>query len=80
MMNSVILDVAIGMAFLYLLLSLIASVVQEVLAGVYATAPREPGARAAKPALRKFDWSGTWFGGQHLYAWAGAWSLPGSGS
>ena len=32
MMNSVILDVAIGMAFLYLLLSLIASVVQEVLA------------------------------------------------
>jgi hypothetical protein len=32
MLNSVILDVAIGMAFLYLLLSLIASVVQEVLA------------------------------------------------
>jgi hypothetical protein len=32
MLNSVILDVAIGMAFLYLLLSLIASVVQEILA------------------------------------------------
>ena len=32
MLNSVILDVAIGMAFLYLLLSLMASVVQEMLA------------------------------------------------
>jgi hypothetical protein len=32
MLNSAILDVAIGMAFLYLLLSLIASVVQEILA------------------------------------------------
>lgn len=32
MFGSVILDVAIGMAFVYLLLSLIASVVQEMLA------------------------------------------------
>jgi hypothetical protein len=32
MLNSVIIDVAIGMGFLYLLLSLIASVVQEILA------------------------------------------------
>ena len=32
MFGSVVLDVAIGMAFVYLLLSLIASVVQEMLA------------------------------------------------
>ena len=52
MLGSPILDLAIGMAFIYLLLSLIASVVQEILATLTQSARGQSRSRPAQPFLR----------------------------